>query len=152
MRSVAERFWAKVDKSGECWLWTGARSRSSDGSPGYGNFRAAGENISSHRFSWVLAFGEVPVGKLVLHRCDVRNCVNPEHLFLGDYADNMADMMAKGRFRMGRRNRLTSEDVELIRLTAETLPVTQAAIAKAWGISGSVIHHVLRGNYAPRAA
>jgi hypothetical protein len=104
-RTPAQRFWEKVDKSGvqpevypgigRCWLWTATRVPG-----GYGRFRVGGrgpEGLSlAHRFSWVIRHGD-PGELLVLHRCDVPNCVNPDHLFLGTRDDNTADMLRKGR-------------------------------------------------------
>lgn len=77
-----------------CWLWTGRYARNGYGTYGGGR---SGERISAHRLAWQEANGPVPDGLQVLHRCDVRGCVNVDHLFLGTAKDNTRDMMAKGR-------------------------------------------------------
>lgn len=86
------RFWAKVDKSGECWLWKGSLFTN-----GYGAIRWEGRNRRAHRVAWELVNGPIPDGLLACHTCDVPACCNPAHLFLGTHADNMADMIRKGR-------------------------------------------------------
>ena len=100
---LVERFWAKVDRSGPgpehrpelgpCWQWTASRTRA-----GYGKFSIRrGCFEESHRVSWRLHSGPIPDGLWVLHHCDNPPCVRPSHLFLGTNADNVADMLAKGR-------------------------------------------------------
>lgn len=91
--TVEERFWAKVDKTDDCWLWTAHRQAT-----GYGQFSPSpGHPVGAHRFAWELAHGPIPAGMYVCHHCDVRACVRVDHLFLGSPRDNMADMVAKGR-------------------------------------------------------
>lgn len=91
---VADRFWCKVRKSDGCWEWTG-----SIGSHGYGQIMDRGTPLTVHRVSYLLAHGEDSIadGLYVMHRCDNKKCVNPDHLSLGTHADNMADMTSKGR-------------------------------------------------------
>lgn len=93
-QSPAERFEASYipEPNSGCWLWV------APGTPnGYGRFGLEGRNYLSHRASWMLHRGPIPDGLWVLHKCDVRCCVNPDHLYLGDIDDNTADMFARGR-------------------------------------------------------
>ncbi len=99
VQPVHRRFWNKVRVTDGCWLWTGALCPN-----GYGNFtlfaqsvRRERQVVTSHRMAWVLTHGEIPDGLLVLHRCDVRRCCNPDHLFLGTYRDNSRDGIQKRR-------------------------------------------------------
>jgi hypothetical protein len=99
----AERFAKYVDKSG-CWLWQGAISQNR----GYGLFQwwdgTRTKTRLAHRCSYELANGPIPEGMFVLHTCDVRACVNPDHLYLGTQKRNMQDMIERGRAATGDRN------------------------------------------------
>lgn len=126
-----ERFWNHVTKGNGCWEWSGALERE-----GYGKLWLTGNRTAlAHRLSWEIHHGEVPRDD-VLHRCDNRLCVNPDHLFLGTQADNVHDMVAKERH----RRKLSAAQVEevqrllelgeLQRVLAERFGVSQAAISK----------------------
>lgn len=127
-----------IDESTGCWLWK-ILSRG-----GYGA-AWAGKPISAHRLAWTLARGPIPAGMQVLHRCDVRRCVNPDHLFLGTHAENMADRNAKGRqaCSSGERHpnaKLTSADVLAIRASS----ALQRVLAAEYGVSISTISDIRR--------
>jgi hypothetical protein len=101
--TAAQRFEIKIDRSGDCHLWTARRD-----SDGYGRFRPDGANTSevpAHRVAFVLGGGTIPDGMQVLHTCDNPPCVRYDHLFIGTNADNMADRNRKGRARAGTHKR-----------------------------------------------
>jgi hypothetical protein len=105
-----------VDEAG-CWLWTGALMPQ-----GYGSIGVPGTRTTTlaHRASYEVHRGEIPPGMFVCHTCDVRRCINPDHLWLGTQADTMADMVAKGRANpvRGEANancKLTWDEVQEIR-------------------------------------
>jgi len=93
---IEQRFWTKVRKQDgdQCWLWTAAIKAS-----GYGTITEdfTGRTILAHRVSYQFTYGPISDEICVLHKCDVRNCVRPDHLFLGDYHDNAIDAFNKGR-------------------------------------------------------
>lgn len=90
-----DRFWAKVDQPAEgCWTLKGRTSQPYQ----YQQIRVEGvRTTSAHRIAWTLTNGEIPYGFLICHKCDNTSCVRPDHLFLGNHADNMQDCVKKGR-------------------------------------------------------
>lgn len=96
---AADRFWSRVDKDSDCWLWQGRIEPN-----GYGSCWYEGRTYSTHRVAYELTYGSIPAGIHILHHCDVRTCCNPAHLFMGTAADNMQDMKRKGRSARGVAN------------------------------------------------
>jgi hypothetical protein len=148
---LAERFWPKVAKTtpDACWLWLASRTQR------YGAIGIGGKSspaLKAHRVSWELHFGPIPPGLHVLHKCDTPKCVNPAHLFLGTQADNVADMVKKGRRRggnfpgrMGRDRKIAPTQLpELQRRFAEHRE-TRLALASEFGISPSRLFQLARG-------
>jgi hypothetical protein len=73
--TTEDRFWAKVDKSGDCWLWTGAKNEA-----GYGRVTIRSQGLYAHRVAFEWMVGPIPAGFTLDHLCRVHACVNPEHL------------------------------------------------------------------------
>lgn len=156
---VENRFWDKVKKTDTCWLWTRATRN------GYG---VIGRQISptsnvrrmyyAHRLAWELLRGPIPEGMFVCHHCDVRPCVNPDHLFLGTSQDNVRDMVRKGRaFQQNDTSPFHGEKSALSKLTnkqarwirrvytknAKKSPYNQRGLAQRFGVSICVIHNIV---------
>lgn len=116
----AARFDSYVNRSAECWEWTGGRTGAN-----YGAFTSGRKRYAlAHRWQWTRHHGPIPAGMQVLHRCDNPPCVRPDHLWLGTPLDNMRDKIAKGRGRAmpsyvrGERHgmaKLTAEQVAALR-------------------------------------
>jgi hypothetical protein len=145
---VRQRFWRYVQKGSDdqCWLWTGTKS-----SYGYGQICASRNPIRfklAHRLSYEIHKGPIPpTANVVRHSCDTPLCVNPNHLYAGTQADNLADMDAKGRRRTGSRVGamngravVTPDDVYKIRQSDESY----AKLAKTFGVSRGTIASIVK--------
>lgn len=139
-----KRFWSHVDKSGDCWLWTGSRDKD-----GYGRVKGpTGRLLRAHRVAWEITYGDLPVNMLVCHRCDNPGCVRPTHLFLGTQSVNMQDAEQKGRI-----PRYRGEDATNVKLTHAAVAVireqaaagiTQVALAKQFDVAPSTVSAIVR--------
>ena len=89
--SDQERFWAKVNKTDTCWIWTGAKYN------GYGVFRSDGASRLAHRMAYKWANGEIPEGEQLDHMCHNRSCVNPSHIRFANHALNQQNRAAANR-------------------------------------------------------
>lgn len=151
MKSLEERFWKKVNvlSPDECWEWTASLTKK-----GYGSFGWVSGSEYAHRVSWILRFGDIPDDLHVLHSCDNRKCVNPDHLFLGTTQDNSKDMVSKGRSMTNEKNpmsKLNAEKVREIRdiLRSPSRP-SHRKLAKMFDVSSGTIsligsNHIWKG-------
>lgn len=152
------RFWRKVDRSGDCWLWTASRAA------GYGYFSVCIDGhvtgTYAHRISYMLEHGEVPDDLQVCHDCDehypigdltYRLCVNPAHLFVGTAKENSRDAHNKGRVRhtpmRGEDNPRSILKVAIVRDIRRRVAagVLQTDLAREYGVALSTIHAALTG-------
>lgn len=139
------RFWAKVNKTPSCWLWTAATLR------GYGQISLNRKPAYAHRLSWEMAYGPIPEGVEVLHKCDVPLCVRPDHLFLGSQQDNLADARQKGRLdeTLPRAGVLTYED-RLAIFGAEGYRGICVDLARRYAVTKTCISTIRSGRFARR--
>ena len=131
---------------GGCMIFQGALTHN-----GYGRISYNGMPWRAHRLAWTLTYGPIPKGMQVLHRCDVRACMEPGHLFLGTPADNMADMDSKGR-RAKQPKGEASPAAKLTRRGAKRLlriwedeGLSVRALGRRVGISKSQAHRIITG-------
>lgn len=166
------KFWSNINKDGPippehpelgpCWLWTAGKSS------GYGLIRASGQVIPiyAHRYSWELHNNQpVPAGLNVCHRCDVRACVRPDHLFIGTQGDNIRDALAKGRLAPQREtfkrlwreewgdrrgsnihcSKLTDDDVREIKRIYALGEAGYKTLGDQFGISFGSVRDIIKG-------
>lgn len=136
------RFWENVDLLGDCWEWRGGIRHHE-----YGNFTdGSRKGWLAHRYSYVMFYGTFPEELLVCHHCDNPPCVRPDHLFLGTSADNVYDIVQKGRHHIWKRGgyaALTHEDIEYIQASGET----QTSLAERFEVNRTTIRKIQRGEY-----
>ncbi len=153
-----ERFWPKIDRNGPtqdhmdtpCWVWTACKNRA-----GYGAFKAQKKQFRAHRVIYTLIRGPIPHdgsahGICVCHRCDVRECCNPDHLFLGTNEDNVHDMYIKGRQPKGYKNGAHTKPECVLRGEANghaRLTTNQILEIRALYASGCFTHAVLAARF-----
>lgn len=134
---IGER--VKIDTNTGCWLWQLALK-----SDGYGIATLNQKYIRAHRLSWQLFYGEIPKGKCILHRCDVRHCVNPDHLFIGTAQENSRDMIEKGRSARGESHSQaklsTREVIDILESTD-----SHRVLAKRYNVSYGNIGNIKSG-------
>ena len=145
------RFWNKVNKQGpmshqlslgRCWVWMASKV------PGrqYGTFMLNQKVHRSHRVSWAFAFGPIPVGMFVLHKCDNPSSVRPSHLFLGTQVENMSDASRKKRICHGSKHpcaKLTEENVIEIRKRYASGNITTRALGLHYSVGGGSISRII---------
>ena len=139
------RFLKRVKKTDDCWIWQGRKGRG-----GYGVFDWKNTGIGAHRASYELFIGNIPDELEIMHVCDNKLCVNPEHLRPGTHLDNMKDMYTKGRRKAvsGERNgnsKLKQEQVISIRKEYAEGNTTFKKLGKKYEVDQALIHRIVKG-------
>ena len=144
---LLERFWSKVNilSEDECWEW-----KAGINSTGRGIFKINGKSIHAHRMAWILTNGEIPNGMFICHHCDNGKCMNPKHLFVGTPADNVHDMINKGRKitlhgEDDPKSKLTEKQVIEIKQLYIPYKFTQYKLAEMYNVSRSAIESIICG-------
>ena len=133
----------KIVESG-CHEWTSTLHRD-----GYGKFHYKGQQVQAHRVAYSLFVGEIPQGMMILHKCDNRKCVNPEHLYAGTAKQNMADKIARCRKLWGRMKYTQIQIDECKRLYASGM--SQCEVAEKMNMDQTTVSRFVRGDYLKRS-
>ncbi len=139
---LREKFLQFVVQAEGCWGWIGPLHNA-----GYGRLAHDKMELLAHRIAYELFVGPIPDGMHVLHHCDNPPCMNPAHLFLGTHADNMRDMVVKGRSQRGERNgqsKLTEGQVLEIR-KVHAGGDSQKELAQRYGVDRSMVNRIVNG-------
>lgn len=154
------RFFAHVKKTRGCWLWCNVRRVAPAKRVRYGMFSVNGVLVPAHVYSWRLHNNGAPVprGKLVKHSCDNKRCVNPKHLSVGTYRDNLREALARKRHARCKRV-FSAKEVQKIRAAlqrhAKYKQLAQATsdtgLARRYGVGRSTIQRIKWGRYDPYA-
>lgn len=151
MKSIKERFESKFLKvESGCFEWIGHLRGKAANNGRYGAFKIGIKNYLAHRVAYELYKNPIPTGYKVCHTCDNPVCVNPEHLFLGTHADNMADMKSKHRGTIGEKgfnNKLKPWQVKAIRYFKRYGNYLNRELALLYGVSTTTVTHILNRKY-----
>jgi hypothetical protein len=123
-----------------CWRWTRAKFAN-----GYGNLWWEGVNIRAHRASYEVHYGPISAGMMVLHKCDIRACICPDHLTLGSHLENMQDKVRKKRHAFGERNGKITEEQALEVKRRLAKGISMSIIAYGTGVSYDTVRSIKSG-------
>lgn len=143
--TIEEKFWKKVKRQNadDCWEWQSALDKD-----GYGNFFFRKQKVRAHRYSYALHHHAIVAKQYVLHKCDNRKCVNPNHLFLGNAKSNYDDAKEKARNTRGSLSGLAKLDEDKVAyvLTSHSQHFkSQQQLADELGVTRQAIGYILRG-------
>jgi hypothetical protein len=143
---LLKRFEAKFTKTDGCWNWNKGHAFTGNG---YGMIYYKSGMRTAHRIAYQLYKGDIPNGSWVLHTCDNRSCVNPNHLYLGDRKQNVKDMLDRGRLadtsgENNGRSKLTLNEIDEIKYL-HSKRFTCRGIANMYGVSHQLISRICRG-------
>lgn len=143
-KTFAERFWSRVDKttnSNGCWEWQGTIEKT-----GYGHVEYKGKTWKTHRMAWLLTYEKVPVN-CILHACDNRKCVNPNHLREGTHKENSQDMVKRKRSLFGEKQNSAKITDEIVKSVRQMLAngKTQKEVTEILNLSFNIVHGIKSG-------
>lgn len=148
-RTNVQIFQGKYDiNDAGCWIWNACIH-----STGYGRMGTSDGKVEyGHRISWLIHKGAIPKGLEVCHHCDIRACVNPEHLFLGTRKDNMMDASRKGRCKMPKASYASSDEHQVAKLTNDQVRlirsnsgITNVEFSRMYNVNPSTISNAKTG-------